>query len=905
MRRLLPDEAVEFVCGDLDEEYRRKVATAPGHGGRLQAGFWYRSQAFRSAWQLRTDHGRATGDEGLAETGGARSAPRQAGDPDPRGRRDRDPRRPVRGRLAGDGRLGGGLATDFRHAGRQMRNNAGFALVAVATIALGIGLNTTVFSVVDGVLLRPLPYPDPQQLVMVREAGDDGRPMWPSYQNFVDWRDQSDAFASMAAMTFPGSVTVLGGVEPAQASGTLVTVGFFDMVDIPARMGRTLVAADHAADATPVLVVSHDFWRDVLGGVASLDGVSVDVAGRDHLVVGVMPPGFRVARDADMWAALENTGRESVRGAHWLQVVGRLRDAGAFAAAKAQLDQITARIHETYGDETEARAVQMTSLHDEVVGDTRRPLRLLVAAAGLVLLVACTNIASTLMARGAQRDDELSLRVALGATRGRVVRQLFVESSLLALSGTVVGVAAAAVAVRLLALRAAEALPRMSAVTVDSRVLTFTLLASVAATLLFGLLPALRIAGSHSRLAFAARGEAGDHRTALLWRALVGAQVALVVVLLLGSGLLLRSLSNILDADVGYDTRNVLSAQIHLPNSKYPDERTMAAFFARLEEATAALPGVESAGIGSWLPLYAGSYTSPVTLDGGERTEPGIGYRVASRGYFEALRIPLLRGRLFEAADTFAAPHVAVVNETFARRYWPDGDPLGERFRVDGMDAHAGEWLTVIGVVGEARPWSRPAGTTPEYYVSSRQRPFIAGRLTGVLVVRTAAAVEGVISELRRTIAAIDADVPASFTTLEAAVGRSVGDRRLTLRLLMVFAAAGLLLAGVGVYGVMSHSIAARRAEIGVRMAIGASPSSILKMVMGGAMRTVMTGVVLGLLGATALERLVRGMLYGVAPSDPLVILGAVGVLIAAASIASLVPARRATRMDPLDAMRN
>ncbi|MGD8817599.1 MAG: ABC transporter permease, partial [Acidobacteriota bacterium] len=795
----------------------------------------------------------------------------------------------------------GGVGADLRHAARQMTAAPGFTLLAVATLALGIGMTTTVFSVVDGVLLRPLPYPDAAELVMVREAGDDGRPLWPSYQNFVDWRDQSDTFRSMAAMTFPGSVTVLGGLRPAQARGTEVTSGFFDLVGVPAAVGRTLVAADHRRDATPVVVVSYDFWRDVLGGATPLEGVSIDVAGRDHLVVGVMPPGFRFVRDTDVWAALESTGRESVRGAHWLQVVGRLRDPGALAAADAQLDQITARIHEEYGDDTEAYSVLTSPLHDEVVGDTVGPLRLLFGATGLLLLVACANVASALMARGAQRDGEISLRAALGATRWRVARQLLVESSLLAGTGAVVGILGAIVAVRMLAARAAEALPRLSEVTVDGPVLAFSLGAAVAATVLFGLLPALRIARSHSTLAFAARGSAGNRRTARLWRVLVAAQVALVTVLLLGSGLLVRSLGNILSADVGYDTRNVVSARIYLPDSKYADEPAMAAFFARLEEAAGAVPGVTSAGIGSWLPLSAGSYSSPVVLDGEERTEPGIGYRVASRGFFEVLRLPLLQGRLFDDGDTAEAPPVAVINRTFAERYWPGEEVVGKRFRVDGMDAHRGEWLTVVGVVGEARNWSQARGSNPEYYVSVRQRPFIAGRLQGVLVVRAAGPVDGLVAGLRRAIADIDADVPANFTTLQAAIGRSVGDRRFTLRLLLVFAVAGLLLATVGIYGVMSYSVAGRRAEIGVRMALGASPRSIVALVLGGAVRTVALGAIAGLLGGLGLERLIRGMLFEVAAADPLVIVTTVGSLVAVALLAALLPARRASAMDPLE----
>jgi predicted permease len=828
---------------------------------------WYRSQALRSLWQVR----------------------RRGGD-------DRAPR-------GGASAAWAGLGADLRHAARQMTAAPGFTLLAVATLALGIGMSTAVFSVVDGVLLRPLPYPNAAELVMVREAGDDGRPLWPSYQNFVDWRDQSDTFRSMAAMTFPGSVTVLGGLRPAQARGTEVTTGFFDLVGVPAAVGRTLVAADHRRDATPVVVVSYDFWRDVLGAATPLEGVTIDVAGRDHAVVGVMPPGFRFVRDTDMWAALESTGRESVRGAHWLQVVGRLRDPGALAVADAQLDQITARIHAEYGDETEAYGVLTSPLHDEVVGDTAGPLRLLFGATGLLLLVACANVASALMARGARRDGEMSLRAALGATRWRVARQLLVESVLLAASGAVVGVLGAVAAVRLLAARAADALPRLSEVTVDGPVLAFSLGAAVAATVLFGLLPALRIARSHSALAFAARGSAGNRRTARLWRVLVAAQVALVTVLLLGSGLLVRSLGNILAADVGYDPRNVVSARIYLPGSKYPDEPAMQAFFARLEEAARAVPGVTAAGIGSWLPLSAGSYSSPVVLDGGQRTEPGIGYRVASRGFFDVLRLPLLQGRLFDDGDTAEAPHVALINRTFAERYWPGETAVGKRFRVDGMDAHRGEWLTVVGVVGEARNWSQGRGSNPEYYVSVRQRPFIAGRVQGVLVVRAAAPVDGLVAGLRSAIAGIDADVPATFTTLEAAIGRSVGDRRFTLRLLLVFAVAGLLLAAVGIYGVMSYSVAGRRAEIGVRMALGASPRSIVALVIGGAVRTVALGAIAGLLGGLGLERLIRGMLYEVAPTDPLVIVGTVGTLVAVALLAALLPARRATELDPLEAI--
>lgn len=795
---------------------------------------------------------------------------------------------------------------DIRYAVRTLLKAPGFTVTALLTLALGIGANTAVFSVLDGVLLRPLPYPEPDRLVSVAEVTRTGRPMSVAYANFRDWRESATGFDAMAAYR-ANTTTVLGGTQPAWVPVAAISEDLWRVLPVNPVAGRLTVSDDHVDGAPPVALVSTTFARDILGADQPL-GRTVEIYGVRAEVVGVLPADFDFPVGAQVWVPLPPQGDS--RTAHNWFVVGRLRAGTSLEAAADEVDALMVRLAESVrGDEPDeylAAGASVTSLRDRLVGNTRRPLYLLLGAAGFVLLVACTNLASTLLARGTARTQELAVRSALGAGRGRLVRHLLAESLVLSLSGSVVGLALTAVLLRALRLVGRESVPRIEEIGISPGVLTFTLLIALLTAAGFGLLPALRTtAGNQATTLRNVRGGVGGQ--ARTWGALVATEVALALLLLVGSGLLIRSFIAVMSEDVGFDPTDVALTAVALSGVKYPELDDHARLWDELLERMEASPGVSAAGVLSNVPIE-GAPDGRVELDGDPTRTFDALYVVASSGAFEALDIPLRQGRLFQESDGAGAPHAVVVSRSFAEQVWPGQDPIGHLVSGGGMDnywdAEPPVFGTVVGVVDDVRYQGLTRAGGPTVYWNYRQRPFRL-RFGGTIVVESengdpAAAFQA----LRPVIQSVDSDVAVRPRYMRDLLSDSVAARRFVLMVLATFAAIATLLAGIGIYGVVSYAVARRTREVGIRLALGAAPSSVRAMVLGGALRPVAVGLVLGLAAGLSLSRVLRSFLYEVPPTDPLTFAVVPAVLLVAALAASWLPARRGTRIDPVQALR-
>ena len=796
---------------------------------------------------------------------------------------------------------------DLRYAVRTLTRSPGFALVALVTLALGIGANTAIFSVVNGILLRPLPYDRPEQLVWISEINTRGRPMAVAWPNFVDWRDESGSFTGLSPLS-DGTTTVLGGEEPVRASVALVGQDFWKIFPVQPLRGRLTTPEDHVPGAAPVVVVSRSFWQNELGGRA-LDTYTLEVQGAQVSVVGVLPDAFGFPAGAQMWTPAEPQNQSLSRSSHNWRVVGRLAPGVGLERARDEIDAITKRVVAQATDEDPdylATGAFTVPLADEVLGDVREPLLLLLGAAALVLLVACTNLASTLLARGAARGRELAVRASLGAGRGRIVRQLLTESLLLSVLGAAAGIGLAALVVRGLRAAAPGFLPRVADVRIDGTVLLFAVAVAALTALLFGLLPARRLTGMGpgDALRSGGRGNAAATRGGV-WRFLVGTEVALALVLLAGSALLVRSFRTLLSEDAGFDASDVDVIPVSLSQIKYASAEDDARFYDRFLSELAALPGVSAAGVLSSVPTE-GAPNGRMELDGDLDEHADGEYVVASAGAFEALDIPLLEGRLFDERDGPDDAHVAVVNRSFAQKYWPGEDAVGKSVTGGGMDNFYQErvFARVIGVVGDVRQSGLAREPYPTVYFPYTQRPFRIRYSASVVVEAANGDAAALTSALRDRLRAADPDVPVRIRTLAGVVRASLGERRFVMMVLGGFSLTALILAGVGIFGVVSYSVARRTREMGIRVALGADPGGVLRLVMSAAMRMVAAGLVVGVVGALVLTRIMRSLLYQVSPSDPVAMVAAASLLAAAALLASWIPARVGTRVDPMITMR-
>ena len=795
------------------------------------------------------------------------------------------------------------FAQDIRYAIRSLRLSPGFAIVAIVTLALGIGVNTAVFSVVRGVLLEPLPFSDPSSIVRVWH-GNRGRGLERealSEPDFKDWRAQSRTTVSMGGYWFTdglSGIDMSGDGDPERLSVALVTDGFFQTLATPPQRGRTFGPEDHVEGRDRVVVLSHGFWARRFGADPALIGRTVTFNGEPFQVVGVMPPRFiyPAERSIDAWIPLSFFGPDQigrVRGARFLSVVARVKPGFGEPQLRADLSSIAAQLAQVHPENAGWTEVTTLGIRESIVGEVQRPLLLLMAAVLMVLLIACVNIASLLLARATGREQELAVRAAVGAGRGRIARQLVTESLTLAVFGGGLGVALGVLAVRALAPSTISELPTASAIRVDSAVLGFTLAMSFASALLFGLIPALRASADLERsIRSGGRGTAGASGQAIR-RVLVVAEVALAVVLVIGAGLASKSLGRLTAVQPGFDPRKALVVNLSVSS---PDDDLGGAYY-RVLEAVRAVPGVLKAGAIRDLPLRGNgeTLTGGLRTRAGDRELPTIQRHHVSTDYFEAIGMPVRAGRTFSMSDRADAPRVVVINETMARRLWPGENAVGEVLRFGSAE------ITVIGVVGDVRQRGLAEPVDPALYLHVLQQP----RSRMSIVVRSEGRPEYMAGAIRQAIWAQNpTQTITEVATLESVLGTAVARPRLLASLLVLFGAIGLTLGAVGLYGVLAYAVTQRRQEIGLRVALGASRGTVLGSIVGQALALAAIGVTLGCAAALMLTQMMRGVLFGIRPSDPTTFVQVAAVMIVSALVASWVPARRALAIEPVTALR-
>ena len=811
---------------------------------------------------------------------------------------------PARGSLVAQ------LRQDIRYAVRTMRRTPGFTAVVVLTLALGIGAATTIFSVVNGVLLRPLPYRDPQQLVVFYGTSPEKQLAEVSFPSglFVAIRDKSRAFTNMAAFE-PAGFTITGTGDPVRIDAATVSLDFFRVFGTPPLLGRTFVAGEDTPDDNRVSVISYGLWQRIFGGDSSVLGRVIRLNGNPSTVVGVMPPEFAMPDRAEVWVPL---WLDPTRFNCWcLDMAGRMKPGVSVEAAKRDLigtiDAFALSRHDVFPDakpDDHAKVIVMP-LVNRIAGDVRTPLLVLIAAVGVVLLIACANIANLLLARAAMRNREMAVRCCLGASPRRIATQLLTESVLLAGAGAALGLLFAVVALRLIRRLPEGEIPRMDQVRLDPIVLLFAVGVTAVCAVLFGLAPALRAArvDLQTNLKDGSRGSASGGARRLS-NAFVVVQFALSLVLLAGSGLLLKSFQRLLAVNPGFRAENVLVARLQPPYPRYGDAKAVRSFYDRVIERVASIPGVRAVGLTPRASFTRGNPQNNVLAEGKEPKpgEPVVvsNIRSITPGYFAAMGTPILKGRDFGANDGPDAPHVAIVDETFARHWWPNEEALGKRITNQG-DTSANHWWTVVGVVPNVRHAS--LGEQPSlqvYQPFAQQTPW-----TMYLIVRSAREPRSLISAIRGHVAAVDPEIPLyEVRTMEEAVSSSLLTRRLTNWLLTAFATAAFVLAAIGIYGVISIGVAGRTREFGVRIALGAKPANVLQLVLQQGVWLAGAGIVIGLLGATWVVRFLRSLLFGVSAFDVPTFVAATAVLVLVSVVACLVPARRATRVAPAVVLR-
>lgn len=799
------------------------------------------------------------------------------------------------------------LVQDVRFGLRTLLRNPGFTAVAVLTLTLGIGANSAIFSVVYGVLLAPLPFEEASELVVIEEVGQRGGGMQVAWPNFQDWHAENSVLEGLFAYR-PNSTTVLGGDDPHTAQVTVSTLEIWSTMGVAPLLGRLTTAADHVVGAPVVAVVSEGFWRNELGG-RPLEELSLEMNGRVAQVVGVTPASFDFPLGTSVWHPLEITDPSTSRTAHNWLVVARLADGVSLEAAQEQMDALTVRI---VGAEPQedldflAAGASVQPLLDRIVGGSRETLLLLLGAAGLVLLVACTNLASTLLARGANRSREFALRSSLGAQRGRVVRQLLTESILVAGTGAVTGLVLAAGLLQLVRRIAPLSIPRIESVALSPAVLAYTAVIAVATAVLFGLFPALRLTREDAGAALRAGSRGNALGQGRAWTALVATEVALALVLVVGASLLVRSFTTLLAEDPGFDGSDVMTTTVSLSSITYPTGEAHSAFWQEAIAELTSHPGISAAGVSSTLPMAGFLPNGRIELDDDLEKKAEASYVVVSEGTFEALDIPLVQGRGFLSTDTPDQPHVAIVSESFAARYWPGENPIGRTLTGGGMDEFWEErrFARVVGVVADVRYRQLGEDARPTIYFPMTQRPRRLGFAANVVVESGSGDAAPIAAALRSTIQGLDPDVPVAVRSQADVIGASVAGRQFTMMLLGAFSALALILAVVGIYGVVSYSVARRKREMGVRLALGAEPGDVVTLVVRHAMRMVVVGLIVGAIGALASGRILQGMLYGVTPLDPVALAAGIVTLGGAALLASWIPARGGTRVDPMITMR-
>jgi predicted permease len=805
------------------------------------------------------------------------------------------------------------LAQDLRYGLRMMFKNPGFTAVAVLTLTLGIGANTAIFSVVNAVLLKPLPYAQPGQLVQVWEARQPGKPNGSvSPGAFTDWKEGNTTLEALSLVD-ETEMNLTGEGQPESVRGLMVSASYLQILRLQPALGRGFLHNEEGQGRdNKVVVIAHALWQRRFGADPSVIGRAIRLNGEPHTVVGVLPPkaalsGWLNLSDDRQFLipfAFDSDISPTSRVDHRFTVVARLKPAVTLEQAQIELTAIKQRLQALYPKWKENWGVMLVPLHEQVTGKVKPTLLVLMGAVGFVLLIACANVANLLLAKAASRQKEMVIRAALGASRWRIIRQVLTESSLLALFGGLLGIGLAYWGVEALSRWSGDALPQVEEIALDARVLVFSLLVSVVTGILFGLVPALQVSalslnhtlkegGRSSTMDLQGRVRGG----------LIVAEVALALTLLIGAGLLVRSLFGLLNVDPGFNPRNTLVMDVPAPTAKFPSDDDRARFLQQICERVESLPGVEAAGMTSNLPMMGWSSDTFVKVLGRpNQPEPGYSARYGSAAghYFSAQGIPLLRGRDFSDRDNSrSAPPVIVINEALANKIFPNEDPLGKRLRFWNYQGRDLDW-EIVGIVGNVRQNQLDDSRMDRLYL-----PAVSLPASGSLVVRGTAPPLGLSESIRKEILKLDPEQPVSnIRTMEQAISRSLSDRRFALTLLGMFAVTALGLAGIGLYGVMAYAVTQRTHEIGIRVALGAERRDVLRLVVGQGLKLVLMGLGLGLAGALALTRFLKALLFGVSPTDPLTFALITVLLTAVALLACWIPARRATKVDPMTALR-
>jgi len=792
------------------------------------------------------------------------------------------------------------LFQDLRFGIRLLIKRPGFTLIAVVTLALGVGANTAIFSVVNAVLLRPLPYPDSERLVTMRFNQ--------SVPDLDDIKSQNQSFEFMGGAVLQ-ALDYTGEAEPVQVQAALCNEDVFDAFGVKAAIGRTISADESRFGGDRVVVLSHVFWQQHFAGDAEIIGKAIPLSGNSYTVIGVMPRGFSMPQQTpDVWAAVRvvNPLAAQFRGVHFLRTFLRLKPDVTLDQARAEMETIDRWLAEKDPAENKDRHTVFIGLHERVVGNTRPALFVLLGAVGLVLLIACANFANLLLARAASREQEFVVRAALGAGRSRLVRQMLTESVLLSVIGGAAGLLLANWGIDLLLTLKPANLPRLAEIGIDTRVLAFTLSISVVTGLVFGLLPALSSTrlNLNESLKEGGRGATGGTASQRVRSFLVVSEIALALVLLIGAGLLIKSFRRLQSVDPGFDTANLLTMRVELPEARYREIPKQMQFRKLALESINSLPGVQAAMV-SELPMSGDWLTHNFVIDGRDPLAPGDEPELTTRSvggdYFKTMGIPLLAGRVFSSQDTAEAPMVAVINQSMAREYFPNQDPIGSRFRWARGPV---KWITIVGVVGDVKHFGFQSAELPAAYTAYEQQDQPWKRWM-TLAIRSNADRSALLAQVKRQLWTVDSQIPVTrVNSMSDVMSESLGEQRFNMALLGIFAAVALTLAAVGIYGVMSYSVTQRTHEIGVRMALGAHQGNVVGLVLKQGLVLTALGVTLGLFAAYGLTRVMSSLLFGVSTTDPITF-GVISLLLAGVALAAcFVPARRATRVDPMIALR-
>lgn len=797
------------------------------------------------------------------------------------------------------------LLQDLRYGFRMVLKSPGFTIVAVIALALGISANTAIFSVINTTLLKPLPYEASDRLMVIRETK---LPQFPEFSiapgNFLDWQKQNTQFESLAAhRNF--SYNLIGNGDPERLRGARITANLLSTLGVKPIEGRDFLPEEDREGKDNVVIVSDGLWKRRFGSDPKLIGQALNLNGKSYTVIGIMPASFWFPnRETELWTPMAFTAKDAENhGGHFIGVVARLKPGITKAQAETEMKVIASRLEQQYPDTNTGWSVKIVPLLEYAVGDMRSALMILFGAVVFVLLIVCANIANLLLARAAARQKEIAIRCAMGAKRGRIVRQLLTESVMLAVMGSAVGLLLAVWGLKLLLALAPKNLPRVQEASIDGPTLVFTLLLTLVIGILFGLAPALQASSPHLNewLKEGGKGGTDSLRRHRLRNTLVISEVALSLVLLIGAGLMMKSFQRLQATALGFNPQGIYVMGVALPEKKYSEDQQQAAFFTTLLEKITAMPGVHSVGASQVLP-FAGDYILAFDIKGRPPAAAGQGtsanYYAVSPDYFKAMGIPLVKGRYFTDRDSAKTGRVAIINETMAKRYFPDEEPIGKQINIsNGPDSYR----EIVGIVGDVKHYGLDTPPPAQMYEPYLQQPFAAM----TLVIRTAPGSTISSEALRKEVLSIDKEQPITrFVAMEELISDSVARQRFSMILLTIFAVIALILAAVGIYGVISYSVTQRTNEIGIRMALGAQRSDILKLILKQGMGMALAGVLLGLLVAYGFTNLISSLLFEVSPTDPLTFAGISLLLLIVALLSCVIPARRATNVDPMIALR-